>query len=301
MKPLIQNLLVDGPVVLDGGWSTEFRSLGLEPGECPDLWNLTKPEVVESVARSYVDAGSRIILTNTFRSNRLALEPYALVDKIEKLNRKGIELSKNAIGRKGLVFASIGPARNLSMQGKLPGETNLMNIFKEQAEICANAGADGIVLESFFDIHEARIAVLAAKSAGIPVVASVVFDYGQSNDRIASGHSPEQVATILEKAGADIIGANCGLGIEQYLPICKRLRAATKLPIWMKPNAGSPTFIRNRIIYPTTSRNFSMYAQVLSNLGADFIGGCCGTTPEYIFEMARNLKKRYRNRMMLQE
>ena len=300
MKEILQKLLLEGPVATDGGWRTELERSGLEAGECADLWNLTKPHLVESVARSYVEAGSRIILTNTFRSNRLALESYSLQEKMEELNRKGVELSRKASVGKCFVFATIGPASTLSMAGSLPPGAELKGIFLEQATILAKSGADGIVLESFHDLDELLIALHAVKSTGLPIVASAVFDSGDRTDRMASGQSPELVALTLAEAGADVIGANCGMGIEQYLPICKRLHTATYLPIWMKPNAGRPTLIHGRIVYPTTGRNFAMYAQVLANLGADFVGGCCGTTPEYIQEMVRTVKKRYRNRLIVQ-
>ncbi|HUL43415.1 MAG TPA: homocysteine S-methyltransferase family protein [Bacteroidota bacterium] len=300
MKEILQKLLLEAPVATDGAWRTELESSGLEAGECPDAWNLSRPQSVESVARSYVEAGSRIILTNTFRSNRLALDAHALVEKLEQLNRAGVELSRKASGGKSFVFATMGPASTLTMGGNLPPDAVLKDVFREQAIILANAGVDGIVLESFHNLHELLIALHAAKSTNLPVVASVVFDSGDRMDRMASGQSPELVALTLAEAGADVIGANCGMGIEQYLPICRRLHTATYLPIWMKPNAGKPTLIHGKIVYPTTGRNFAMYAQVLANLGADFVGGCCGTTPEYIHEMVRTLRKKYRDRMITQ-
>jgi 5-methyltetrahydrofolate--homocysteine methyltransferase len=149
MNPLFQKLLLDGPIVTDGAWGTEFRAVGLEPGQCPDGWNLTRPDDVVRVAESYVDAGSRIILTNTFRSNRLALESYGLNSKTEAINRAGVELSLAAARQRALVFGSIGPARNLSTQQQPPNEELLFETFQEQARILANAGAQGIVLETF--------------------------------------------------------------------------------------------------------------------------------------------------------
>ncbi len=298
MKPLLQKILIDSPVITDGGWVTQLQLAGVRAGECPDLWNISHPDEVEKLAHSYVEAGSKIILSNTFRSNRLSLESYGLTEKLREINSRGIALSLEAARGKSLVFGSMGPARPLSSGPQLPEEA-LFNSFKEQADIFSAEGAEGIVIETFTDLHETTLAVLAAKTTGLPVVACMVFDSGPNRSETASGHTPEQAASALEKAGADVVGANCGPGVEWSLPVCKRLHQSTKLPIWMKPSAGIPQMLRGKVYYPTSPRNFALYAQVLANLGADFVGGCCGTSPEYVSEMSRNLRRRYGNQLLL--
>jgi methionine synthase I (cobalamin-dependent) len=145
------------------------------------------------------------------------------------------------------------------------------------------------VIETMSDLEEATIAVRAAKQTGLPVVASMVFDSGKDHDRTMMGSTPEQVAVALEEAGADVIGANCGLGMEGYVPVARRLRAATDRPIWIKPNAGLPEMIAGMVRYNTTPEQFASRAPALTSMGISFIGGCCGTTPDFIRALARTL------------
>src|SRR5689334_2238389 len=180
MHKVFQKLLIEGPVVTDGAWGTELFRMGLPAGECPDAWSLFHPAEVEALARSYAEAGSRIILTNTFHANVLSLESYGLEGKVEQINRAGVVLSRKGAGKGALVFGSIGPARTLSSGPQLPEEA-LFNAFQQQARFLAAEGADGIVAESFTDLHEVTLAVLAAKQSGLPVVASLSFESGQAH------------------------------------------------------------------------------------------------------------------------
>lgn len=281
MHPTIRQLLAAGPVVTDGAWGTQLQASGLEPGHCPDAWNLLNPAKVEDVARAYVEAGSRIILTNTFRSNRLALSGYGLADKVAELNRAGAEISLRAASGRALVFASIGPSGKMLMTGETT-EEELLAAFDEQAQALAAGGAHGLVVETMSDLAEAVIAVRAAKQTGLPVVVSMVFDSGKNKDRTMMGQTPQQCAAELAEAGADAIGANCGRGIAGYLPVCASLAAATPLPVWIKANAGLPEIIGGRLAYQDTPEQFASFAPALIDAGAKFIGGCCGTTPDFI-------------------
>jgi methionine synthase I (cobalamin-dependent) len=281
MHPVIEQLLASGPVITDGAWGTQLQSLGLEPGECPDAWNTLHPERVENVARAYVDAGSRVILSNTFRSNRIALAGYGLAAGAAELNRAGAAISVRAAGPRALVFASIGPSGKMIMTGETT-EDELRAAFEEQAAALAAGGAHGLVVETMSDLAEALIAVRAAKATGLPVVASMVFDSGKNKDRTMMGQTPEQCAEALAEAGADAVGANCGRGIAGYLPICSRMAAASPLPIWIKPNAGLPEIAGGKLSYRDTPEQFASYAPALIEAGAKFIGGCCGSTPDFI-------------------
>jgi 5-methyltetrahydrofolate--homocysteine methyltransferase len=281
MKKLIEDLLKEGITVTDGSWGTQLQELGLPVGDCPDIWNLTNPDFVEKVAKSYVDAGSKIILTNTFRSNKIALNDFGFADKVKEINKAGVEISKKAADGKAYVFASVGPSGKMMMTGEV-SEDEMFEAFKEQAMVLAAAGADAIIIETMSDLAEAKIALKAVKETGLTVVISMVFDTGKNKEFTFMGNSPEQVAKDLTDAGADVIGANCGQGIEGFLNICKRLKAATKLPIWIKPNAGLPVFNGTKAVYETTPLDFVKYVPEILNAGADFIGGCCGTNPEFI-------------------
>jgi len=278
---LIEQLTAAGPVLTDGAWGTELQARGLAVGEIGDSWNLSHPERVEEVARAYVDAGSRVILTNTFRANRIALERYPDCARVADINRAGVEISRRAAGARALVFASIGPSGKMLAAGAV-SETDLIDAYTEQVRALAGAGADGLVVETMTDLVEARIAVQAAVATGLPVVACMVFDSGKKRDRTMMGVGPEEAASVLTRVGVHVVGANCGTGIEDCVPICAALAAATERPIWIKPNAGQPEFVDGRIVYRMSPATFAGYVPRLIAAGAKFIGGCCGTAPSFV-------------------
>ncbi len=288
MSDVIQQLLAAGPVVTDGAWGTELQASGLAGDEFPDAWNLTHPERVAEVAQAYVAAGSQVILTNTFGANRVRLANHALADRAGEINRRGVEISRAAAAGRARVFASLGPSGKMLMTGETT-EDELAAAFAEQARALAEGGADAIVVETMSDLVEAKLALAAAKATGLPVVACMVFDAGKDKDRTMMGATPEQVAGELTAAGADVIGANCGVGIERYVPVCRRLKAATDRPVWIKANAGLPAMVEGRIVYRTTPEVFASHAPELVQAGASFIGGCCGTTPDFIRAVKRRL------------
>jgi methionine synthase I (cobalamin-dependent) len=288
MHPTLQKLLASGPVVTDGAWGTQLQALGLAGGDCPDEWNLTHPDQVAAVARAYVEAGSQVILSNTFRSNAVALAGYGLAGRVVELNRAGAAISSRAAAGKALVFASVGPSGKMLMTGEVTQDT-LRSAFEEQAQALAEGGADGLAVETMSDLAEAIIAVAAAKATGLPVVATMVFDSGKNKDRTMMGNTPEQAAEALAAAGADVIGANCGSGIAGYLPVCRRLRQASDKPVWIKANAGLPEIVDGKLVYQNTSQDFAALAPALIEAGASFIGGCCGTDPDFVRALKRKV------------
>jgi len=268
--------LAGGALITDGAWGTRLQALGLAPGETPDTWNLTHPGRVEAVARAYVEAGSQVILTNTFRANAVAME-----GDLEAVNRAGVEISRRAAAGGPLVFASIGPTGKMLMTGEIAPE-QASAAFSAQAAALAAAGADALLLETMSDIDEARLAVAAAKATGLPVIVSFAFDSGRNKDRTMMGATPEAVARAMVEAGADAIGANCGVGVEYASAICRRLHEACDLPIWIKPNAGLPKVEGAEIRYATSAEFFASHDAALRQAGASFLGGCCGSTPDFI-------------------
>ncbi len=280
MHPLLQELIAVGPVVTDGAWGTQMQARGLPVGSCPDAWNLSEPGKVEEVARAYVDAGSRIILTNTFGANRFTLKKHGLEEKVAEINRAGVEISKRAAGDEALVFASVGPSGIMLMMGEVAPE-ELQEAFEVQTAAMAEGGADGIVVETMSDPAEMKLAVAAAKKTGLPVVACMVFDSGADKDRTMMGTTPEQVAEAALEAGADVVGSNCGQGITGFIKICQRLRAASGNPVWIKANAGLPQIIGGETVYTQTPEDFASHVPALVDAGAAFIGGCCGTNPDF--------------------
>jgi len=289
MHPLIQKIINQGPVLTDGAWGTQLQSRGLAPGEVPDLWNLTRPDKVAEVARAYVEAGSQIILTNTFGANRLRLAEGGCADRVREINEAGARISREAANKRALVFASIGPSGKMLMNGDVT-EEELNAAFVEQAMALAQGGADGLVVETMQDLAEAKIAIVAAKATGLPVVASMVFDSGKDKDRTMMGTTPEQAAAGLLEAGADVIGANCGQGIAGFVKICARFQAAAGgHPVWVKANAGLPQMRDGKPVYATTAVEFAGQVPAVLDAGANFIGGCCGTSPDFICELHKLL------------
>lgn len=281
MHETITALLGEKPVLIDGAWGTELQKQGLKPGESPEALNLENPAIVEAVAKSYVDAGSRIVITNTFGGTTFTLERHGLADRVEEVNRIGAELSKKAAGDRALVFASMGPTGKMLMMGDVT-EDELFEAFSIQAKALAAGGADGLVVETMSDLEEAKIALQAAKETGLPVCVSMVYDAGADLDRTMMGTTVEMAAEELTEAGADIIGSNCGQGIEGFVKLAERMKACTDLPIWIKGNAGLPEMVDGKTVYKTSADDFAQFAKPLLEAGADFIGGCCGTSPDFI-------------------
>ena len=291
MHPLLEELLQQVPVILDGAWGTQLQEQGLPVGTLPDLWNLDNPEAVLRVAKSYVEAGSQIILTNTFGANRVNLKRYGVVDRLEAINREGVAISRSAANGRAKVFASIGPSGAMLVMGEI-SEEELEHAFAEQAEILAAAGAEGLVVETMSDLKEAQIAVRAAKRTGLPVVGCMAFQAGKNLDRTLMGVSCRQAAEGLLEAGADVLGANCGRGIEGFAELLRQFREVTDTPLWLKPNAGMPEMVEGRVIYRTTPEEFANHVPSLVAGGVHLIGGCCGTTPDFIRAICRVLGRR---------
>jgi methionine synthase I (cobalamin-dependent) len=282
-NPLLQ-WLSNGLLITDGAWGTELQARGLPLGVQPDSWNLTHPDLVESVARAYAEAGSQVILTNTFRANAVAMHDLSAAD-LDAINRASVEISRRAAGR-ALVFASIGPTGKILVSGEVSAD-QISAAFAAQAASLAAAGADALLIETMSDIEEARLAVAAARLTGLPVIASFAFDTGKNKDRTLMGATPESVAEAMVEAGACAVGANCGVGVEQSIPICQRLHAACDLPIWIKPNAGLPTVEGTAIRYNTSADFFASHYAALRAVGASFLGACCGSTPDFIRALVR--------------
>ena len=263
---------------LDGAMGTQLQAHGLKPGELPETWNLSKPEVVKSINRAYLDAGTDIILTNTFGANGLKYP-----DRVEEIVAAGVENAKQAVtecGRLAYVALDMGPTgKLLKPMGTLDFE-EAVALYKQVAEIGEKAGADLIVIETMSDTYELKAAVLGAKEgSSLPVMATVVFS---ESGNMLTGATPETVAALLEGLGVDIIGMNCSLGPKQLKPIFARMAAAVSVPLVISPNAGLPRTEGGRTFYDVSSEEFAEDMVDLIGMGAWIAGGCCGTTPEHI-------------------
>ena len=280
-------LCASAPVLLDGAWGTQLQEYGLPPGEGADEWNCSHPEAVGAVARSYVEAGSRIILTNTFGANPIMLARHGAADRTEAINEAGAACSRQAVaGTATFVFGSIGPTGQLLMMGDV-SEADMLKGFERQVAALQAGGVDGFVVETMAALDEATLAVQAATATGLPVVASMVYDTGPDKDRTMMGVTPAQAATVLAAAGAWAIGANCGQGPDTFLAIGQQYREATNLPIWLKPNAGLPEMRNGQAVYDLAPKDFAAALDALHKAGAMFLGGCCGTSPTFIKAIAQ--------------
>lgn len=279
-------------LIADGGWGTELQKRGLPPGEPPEAWNLSRQEEVGAVARSYVEAGADIILTNTFGGSPLKLAKVHLEDKRFEINRQGARISKQAAGDQALVFASIGPSGEFMAPLGTISQVDMVQAFADQARALAAGGADGIVVETMMDLAEAKAALQAAKErTSLPVAVTLTFNKGPKGYATMMGVRPEQAATELERGGADILGANCGAGIEIMIGLMGLMRSATLLPLWCKPNAGLPELVDGETVYRETPEMMASKLKALVQAGANIVGGCCGTTPSHIRALVLERKK----------
>lgn len=278
----------DKVTLADGAWGTELDKLGCPAGYCREEWNLSKPELVQTVADAYVAAGSKVILTNTFGANRFALARHHCEESAAEYNVAGARISKRAAKGRAKVFGSIGPSGRMVLMGEAK-EEELFDAFKEQAHALAEGGADALVVETMTELTEATAAVRAAKSTGLLVAACMTYDSGMSRTNTMMGVTPEQAAKALSDAGADMIGCNCGVGIENYIIVTGLLRAITDKPIWVKANAGLPEIENGQIVYKMNPQEFATKARELVRAGANVVGGCCGTSPAFIRALRETL------------
>lgn len=278
-----ERLAAGSVLIADGAWGTELARRGLDPGVAPERWNLDNPGDVRAVAGSYVEAGADIILTNTFGGNRLKLEKAGLAGEIAEVNRRGVELSREASGGKAFVFASVGPTGEFLAPLGTVGEADMIACFAEQVRAIAAGEPDGIVVETMSDLGEAKAALKAVReNSDLPVVVSMTYERGAKGYATMMGVKPKQGAAELEAAGADVVGANCGSGIVDIIEVAKLMRPATSLPLWFKPNAGMPELINGETVFRETPEEMAGHLPDLIGAGAGIIGGCCGTTPDHI-------------------
>jgi 5-methyltetrahydrofolate--homocysteine methyltransferase len=283
MGKLLTKIASGKPLVSDGAWGTFLQKKGMKPGECPEEWNLTHPDEVLDIAHSYINAGADMIETNSFGGSRFKLEKYGLGERVYELNKAAAEISRKAAGEK-FVLGSVGPTGKILMMGDVT-EEELYEAFREQSVALEAGGADAIIIETMTDLDEALLAIRAAKeSTNLEVICTMTFDKTVSGEfRTMMGCSPADMAQALVKAGADLIGANCGNGMENMIDITREIRAAdSKIPILVHANAGMPVYRDGETVFPESPEEMAGLVPEIIAAGASIIGGCCGTTPEHI-------------------
>ena len=307
----ILKILEEGRVLVsDGAWGTFLHEMGLGAGECPESWNLSRPEDVLKVARSYVEAGADVILTNSFGGSPSKLKAFGLEEKTYEINRAAAEISRKAAGsRKSagsrkeastqhaagegvLVLGSIGPTGKMLLTGEI-SEEEMLEGFRIQARGLANGGADGLLVETMSDVREAGLAIRAARSEPDLEVACT-FTFEENVDGVYRTMMGATVTEAVEAAlaeGADIIGANCGNGIAGMIDIVREIRRLdARVPVLVHANAGLPVWKEGKTVFPETPEEMASRVEALRDAGAGIIGGCCGTTPEHIRLISMTLK-----------
>lgn len=276
-------------LISDGATGTNLQRRGLPAGKPSDLWVFDNPEEVVRLHREFIDAGSNIILTDTFGGSSRSLAKTDLAGRSEELNRRAVELARKAAGNRPVFVAgSMGPLGELLQPFGTLKETDAQQVYAHQAKALAEARVNLLVIETQFDLTEAKAAVRGVRSVtDLPLICSFSFDRGV---RTMMGVKPTQFAAEIGELDVDLLGINCGRSLEDNLKVLKELRQATKLPIWFKPNAGLPqTNASGESVYSTTPAEMGGLVPTWVAEGAQIIGGCCGTTPEHVREIAAAL------------
>ncbi len=290
-RNLLEMLAAGETFVSDGATGTNLQKMGLPVGAAAELWVLEKPEAILDLNRAFIKAGSEIVLTCTFGGTQLRLEASGLADRFEEVNRKAVALTREAAaGTEVWVAGSIGPTGHMLAPLGTVSEDEAEANFREQARILIESGVDLIVIETQFDLNEAKAAVRGVRSvdAQIPLVCSFSYDRGT---RTMMGVKPENMAETIGTLNVDVLGINCGRSLDENLQALKMLTQVTDKPIWFKPNAGMPEMGADG--KPTYSVNPKQMGALMPEwlaAGAQIVGGCCGTSPEHLAEIAINLR-----------
>jgi 5-methyltetrahydrofolate--homocysteine methyltransferase len=275
----------------DGAWGTFLQEKGLKAGECPELWNITNRADVFDIAKSYLQAGSDIIETNSFGGTVFKLSQYGLGDMVSEVNQAAAAISREAAGYEKHVAGSVGPTGKMLLMGDVT-EQELYDAFREQSVALEKGGADIIIIETMSAIDEASLAVKAAReNTKCTVIVTMTFAKTPKGEyRTMMGVSPEEMVISMKEAGAHIIGSNCGNGIEDMIGIVKAIKAAdNKIPVMIQANAGVPELIEGKTVFRETPGMMASFVPELIKAGVNIIGGCCGTTPDHIRSIGKVL------------
>lgn len=284
MERLLNRLQSGQVLVGDGAWGTQLMARGLQPGDSPEAINLSDPGTLATIAQLYVDAGADLVTTNTFGGSPLNLARYGLAERTEEISRSAVEALKPVVAGRAYISASVGPTGSmLTPYGDTDPET-MSGTFHRQIGALIDGGADVICVETMIDLREAVLAVEAARSlsGAIPIFATMTFDATPRGFFTTMGTTVEQACAGLAEAGADVVGSNCGNGVEKMVEIAREFATHAPVPVIIQSNAGLPEHRDGELVYPESPEFMAEKAAELIALGVKIIGGCCGTTPDHI-------------------
>ena len=279
-------------IIADGAMGTMLFANGLQFGDPPEVWNLSKPDVIRRIHRGYLDAGSQILMTNTFGGNRLRLSLHGLQDRVAELNQTAAILLRSevdAAGGEALVAGDIGPSGAIMAPTGTLEYDEAVDIFAEQAAALVAGGVDLIWIETMSDLNEVKAAIEGVRrvSPGIALITTMTFD---TRGRTMMGVTPEQALASLTAWGADAVGGNCGNGPDELIGVVEKMHAAgPTVPLVAKSNAGMPELVDMQAVYRADPATMAAAAQTMRELGASIIGGCCGNTPDHLAAIAARL------------
>ena len=274
----------NGPIILDGATGTNLMEAGMPIGVCPEKWVMEHPDVLLKMQSEYVEAGSHIVYAPTFTGNRIKLEEYGLQDQLVEINSTLVKLSKQAVDGKALVAGDMTmTGQQLFPMGELMFE-ELVEVYKEQAGVLAEAGVDLFVVETMMSLQECRAAVLAIREVcDLPIMVTLTYN---EDGRTLFGTPPETAVVVLQSLGVDAIGVNCSTGPMEMVPLVETMAEYSTVPLIAKPNAGLPELEGKKTVYRMTPEEFAEAGVALVKAGAAIVGGCCGTTKEHIRALA---------------
>ena len=282
-------------MISDGGTGTFLQQQGLEPGGCPEEFNASHPEVVRKMARQYFDAGSEMVLTNSFGGSVFMQKKYGYGERVAEFNRLAASHARSQAPEGAFVVGSVGPTGEFLEPLGPVSEQEMYAAFVQQVTALEEGGADAVVMETMTALEEATLAIRAAReNTGLAVLATMVFDKGPRGFFTMMGVTPERAATQLHDAGAHVVGANCGNGIDYMVEIARRMLDTASGYTLVHSNAGIPAMRGGEIVYPESPEYMAERFMVLAELGVNIIGGCCGTGPEHIRTFAQALGRQPR-------
>ena len=270
-------------LISDGATGTYLQGKGLEPGACPEEFNISNPHVVRGMARDYLDAGADMVLTNSFGGNKFMLGKYGHGDRVTEFNRVAAEHAYSQVKSGQYVIGSIGPTGEFLEPLGDVSESEMYDAFAEQALGLAEGGADAVVIETKTALEEVSLAIKSTKeNTDLVVMSTMVFDKGPRGFFTMMGITPDIGLKGMLAAGADVVGTNCGNGIELMLELSVLMRDCTDSHLLVHSNAGIPEIKNGEIVYPETPEFMARGFEKIAALGVGILGGCCGTNPDHI-------------------